>query len=126
MTNLKTIMINDDKNPYFETIENLQGIMAKGKNLYINTNIYDNINDEDTPTPVIQYYYDLLQVEKPSDPNSNDIYLLTSTEYKNFTITIYPLDIEEFAYEQIFSVNNYKLINIYIYEKIRIVDLYNK
>ena len=32
--NLKTIMINDDKNPYFETIENLQGIMAKGKNLY--------------------------------------------------------------------------------------------
>ena len=34
LKNLKTIMINDDKNPYFETIENLQGIMAKGKNLY--------------------------------------------------------------------------------------------
>ena len=32
--NLKQAIINDDKNPYFQTIENLKGIMAKGKNLY--------------------------------------------------------------------------------------------
>ena len=32
--NLKQTIINDDKNPYFQTIENLKGIMAKGKNLY--------------------------------------------------------------------------------------------
>jgi len=32
--NLKQSIINDDKNPYFQTIENLKGIMAKGKNLY--------------------------------------------------------------------------------------------
>jgi len=31
---LKQAIINDDKNPYFQTIENLKGIMAKGKNLY--------------------------------------------------------------------------------------------
>ena len=76
-----------------------------------NTNIYDNINDEESPTSLIQYYNDLLQVEKSSNTHSNDIYLLTSTEYKNFTITIYPLDIEEFAYEQIFSVNNLGFVN---------------
>ena len=35
--NLKTIMINDDKNPYFETIENLHGIMAKGKLIDVGT-----------------------------------------------------------------------------------------
>ena len=38
-------------------------------------------------------------------------YLITSTTYDNFTITIYPLDIENYAYENLFSVNNLGFIN---------------
>ena len=31
------------------------------------------------------------------------MYLIITTEYDNFTITIYPLDIEEFIYDQILA-----------------------
>ena len=76
-----------------------------------NTNYYDSIDDDDSPYSLIEYYYDLLKIEKSADTNTNEKYLLTSTEYNYFTITIYPLDIEEFAYEQIFFVKNLGFIN---------------
>ena len=38
--------------------------------------------------------------------DDNSIYLITTTKYKNFTITIYPLDIEEFVYDKILFSNN--------------------
>ena len=96
-----------DLDEYREKINKRIKIIKILKN---NTNDYDNIDDE-SERSLIEYYNDLLQVEKSSYNNSNDKYLLASIEYNYFTITIYPLDIEEFAYEQIFSVNNLGFVN---------------
>ena len=59
---------------------------------------------------IIQDYIKLLKKELENYVNS-EIYLITTTEYDNFTITIYPLDIEEFVYDQIFAPNNLGFIN---------------
>ena len=55
-------------------------------------------------------YIQLLKKELENYENS-EIYLITTTEYDNFTITIYPLDIEEFVYNQIFIPNNLGFVN---------------
>ena len=59
---------------------------------------------------LIQNYIRLLKKELENYENS-EIYLITTTEYDNFTITIYPLDIEEFVYNQIFIPNNLGFVN---------------
>ena len=52
---------------------------------------------------LIKEYIRLLSRELDGE---NEIYLITTTKYKNFTITIYPLDIEEFTYDKVFISNN--------------------
>ena len=37
--------------------------------------------------------------------------MITTTKYNNFTITIYPLDIEDFAYEQVLKPNKLGFVN---------------
>ena len=59
---------------------------------------------------LIQNYIRLLKKELENYDNS-EIYLITTTEYDNFTITIYPIDIEEFVYNQIFIPNNLGFVN---------------
>ena len=43
--------------------------------------------------------------------NDNNIYLVTSTEYINYTVTIFPLDIANFTYNQVFLPNNLGFVN---------------
>ena len=59
---------------------------------------------------IIQDYIKLLKKELENYINS-EIDLITTTEYDHFTITIYPLDIEEFVYDQILAPNNLGFIN---------------
>ena len=59
---------------------------------------------------LIKEYYELLQEEK-SKFIDNKIYLILSNQYLNFIITIYPLDIEDYTYENIFSSNNLGFVN---------------
>ena len=59
---------------------------------------------------LIQDYIKLLNKELENHIES-EIYLITTTKYDNFTITIYPLDIEEYAYEQILAPNNLGFVN---------------
>ena len=109
--NLFSPVIDVDPSHLDEYREKINKRIKIIKILKNNTDEYYTINDDESPYSLIEYYNDLLRVEKSSDINNNDIYLLTSTEYNFFTITIYPLDIEEFAYEQIFSVNNIGFVN---------------
>ena len=60
--------------------------------------------------------YDILadydDLFRKQNANSDEIgFLITSTTYDNFTISIYPLDIENYAYENLFYVNNLGFIN---------------
>ena len=59
--------------------------------------------------PFISYYNDLFkkQSQNPDDTG----FLVTSTTYDNFTVTIYPLDIEDYTYENLFLVKNLGFIN---------------
>ena len=58
---------------------------------------------------LIANYSDLF---KKQGSNPEDIaFLITSTTYDNFTISIYPLDIEKYAYENLFLVKNLGFIN---------------
>ena len=108
---LNTLDIDLDPSHYNEYKEKLNRRIKIIKILKNDTNLYNDIDDGESQISLIEYYNELLKIENSSNSNGNDIYLLTSTEYNNFTITIYPLDIEEFAYEQIFSVNNLGFIN---------------
>ena len=58
---------------------------------------------------ILADYDDLFRKQ---NANSDEIgFLITSTTYDNFTISIYPLDIENYAYENLFYVNNLGFIN---------------
>ena len=59
---------------------------------------------------LIRDYYQLLKSEA-SKYTDNKIYLTTSIQYNNFTITIYPLDIEDYTYEKIFFPNDLGFVN---------------
>ena len=59
---------------------------------------------------LITSYVKLLKEESPNYM-PNKIFLLTSTQYLNYIITIYPIDIEEYAYEKIFKLNNLGFVN---------------
>ena len=56
-------------------------------------------------------YNDVLKNELSNYGPDTKIFLITNTKYMNFTITIYPLDIEDFVYEQIFTTNNLGFVN---------------
>ena len=62
-------------------------------------------------TSLISNYNNLLKKELPNSNENYEIYLITSTRYDNFTITIYPLDIENFSYDNVFLTNNLGFIN---------------
>ena len=58
-----------------------------------------------TELKIIKNYNNLLLKELSNNKENyidNNIYLVTSIQYNNFTITTYPLDIENFVYNQIF------------------------
>ena len=59
---------------------------------------------------IIKNYKDLLFKEISTDMIYNK-YLITSTIYNNFTITIYPLDIEDFVYNKFIASNNLAFAN---------------
>ena len=60
----------------------------------------------------LEIIQDYITLYKTRFPNLNDLgYLVTSTTYTNFTITIYPLDIEDIAYENVFVINNLGFVN---------------
>ena len=79
-------------------------------------------------TEIIEKYNTLLANEK-SNIIINDIFLIISTRYINFTITIYPIDIEYFVYSQVIAPNNLGFINFtktfpdYIYYEINTSNL---
>ena len=43
--------------------------------------------------------------------NDTGIYLIYTLKYNNFTINIYPLDVEDYAYNNVFIPNNLGFIN---------------
>ena len=58
---------------------------------------------------LISNYNELFK--KQSGINDDIGFLITSTTYDNFTITIYPLDVENFAYDNVFIVKNLGFVN---------------
>ena len=60
---------------------------------------------------MIDNYNDLLLNEKKNNNYNGGLYLVTSTRYINFTITIYPLDIEDLTYNQMILTNKLVFIN---------------
>ena len=58
---------------------------------------------------IITNYNSLFRTQYPDVKNLG--YLITSTTYDNFTISIYPLDIENYVYENLFYANNLGFVN---------------
>ena len=81
------------------------------ENLYDNNDyIKYNKSDNDLMKEYIQLF------NKYSEGYEKDgIYLILFKQYKNFNITIYPLDIESFAYDNVFAPNNLGFINFINY-----------
>ena len=69
------------------------------------TNEKDYTNWKSFDFSLIQDYLKLLKRESDNYVDSS-IYVITTTKYNNFTITIFPLDIEEFVYDKILFSNN--------------------
>ena len=59
--------------------------------------------------------YDYIQLhnkeEKSNEGNGTGIYLVSTIFYNNFTINIYPLDIEDFVYNNVIIPNNLGFVN---------------
>ena len=70
----------------------------------VDSKILKEFND----TSIIYNYSALLLNEEATKRN---VYLVTSTKYTNYTITIYPLDIENYTYHQVFLTNNLGFVN---------------
>ena len=69
---------------------------------------YLNYNNEDSS--LIQEYKDIFQKES-ENYDTIGIYLIILKRYNNFNITIYPLDIESFTYDNVLVPNNLGSIN---------------
>ena len=91
-------------------IEKKNEIKNRLKIIKVLTNINGFTLTSNYELSLIIEYFRLLKNEE-SKYIYNKIYLITSTQYLNFTITIYPLDIEDYAYEKIFSFNNLGFVN---------------
>ena len=89
------ITIDEKKNDIEKRLKIIK-ILSNKKEFIINVNYH---------VPLILEYFTLLKSEMIKAGTSN-MYLITSTSYSNFTITIYPLDIEDFSYEKVFIPNN--------------------
>ena len=75
--------------------------------------INKNVNypyHNDFENPLIEEYKILYKNEKEKN-NNTDIYLISTNIYNDFTINIYPLDIEDFVYNNILIPNNYGFVN---------------
>ena len=59
---------------------------------------------------IVEYNNRLVKELSIYDQESK-IFLITTTKYNNFTITIYPLDIEDFVYEKILKTNKLGFVN---------------
>jgi len=59
---------------------------------------------------IVEYNNRLVKELSIYDDESK-IFLITTTKYNNFTITIYPLDIEDFVYEQVLKTNKLGFVN---------------
>ena len=59
---------------------------------------------------IVEYNNRLVKELSIYDQESK-VFLITTTKYNNFTITIYPLDIEDFAYEQVLKPNKLGFVN---------------
>ena len=75
---------------------------------YKESKTYDEIIDS-FGNEILANYNNLFRIQYPDVENLG--YLITSTTYDNFTISIYPLDIENYVYENLFYVNNLGFVN---------------
>ena len=90
--------------------EKINDISIRSKVIKISKNNNNYFIVDDYELSLIRDYYELLKSEE-SKYIDNKIYLILSTQYLNFMITIYPLDIEDYANEKIFSFNNLGFVN---------------
>ena len=81
-------------------------IIPKENDNYTNYDISDN--------SLIAEYINILdkEYEQYEGDRSSGIYLAILKKYFDFNITIYPIDIESFAYENVFLPNNLGFINL--------------
>ena len=94
-----------------ENMEDRNNRMNIYKILIKNENYFDYYKYDDV---LMKNYTNLLQDElnkQSGDYVLNDIYLVLLFKYKNFNITIYPIDVESFAYNSVISPNNLGFIN---------------
>ena len=104
--------MNDNKPEEIMTKEEkINGINKRFKVLKIFTNDNNYTSYKKFDLFLIRDYIILLKKELENYNNNSEIYLITNTKYNNFTITLYPLDIEDFVYEQILSPNNLGFVN---------------
>ena len=101
--------IDDDSTEPINQDEKIDDIKNRLKIIKINNENYNYIKNN-YDLSLITNYVKLLKDELPNYL-PNKIFLLTSTQYLNYIITIYPIDIEEYAYEKIFKLNNLGFVN---------------
>ena len=101
--------IDDDSTEPVNEDEKKEDIKNRLKIIKINSENH-NYAKNNYDLSLITNYLKLLKEESPSYL-PNKIFLLTSTQYLNYIITIYPIDIEEYAYEKIFKLNNLGFVN---------------
>ena len=71
--------------------------------------VLDDFQSNDNPL-IVEYNNRLVKELSIYDDESK-IFLITTTKYNNFTITIYPLDIEDFVYGQVLKTNKLGFVN---------------
>ena len=105
-------IIDDSKTDEIITKEEkINEINKRFKVLKMFTNDSNYTNFKKFDLFLIRDYIKLLNKELENYNNNSEIYLITNTKYENYTITLYPLDIEDFVYEQILSPNNLGFVN---------------
>ena len=104
-------IIDDKTDEIMTKEEKINEINKRFKVLKMFTNDSNYTNFKKFDLFLIRDYIKLLNKELENYNNNSEIYLITNTKYENFTITLYPLDIEDFVYEQILSPNNLGFVN---------------
>ena len=96
-------------NDYDEKIEDISKRLIIMK-MFIEDKKDSRVLNDFYDLSIIKNYKDLLFKEISIDKVFNK-YLITSTKYDNFTITIYPLDIEDYVYNRVFVTNKLGFVN---------------
>ena len=104
-------IIDDKTDEIMTKEEKINEINKRFKVLKMFSNDSNYTNFKKFDLFLIRDYIKLLNKELENYNNNSEIYLITNTKYENFTITLYPLDIEDFVYEQILSPNNLGFVN---------------